>query len=30
MVSVCPVHALYGPAHVEFDPFVKPHQQSLL
>ena len=26
MGSVCPVHALYGPAPVEFDPFVKPHQ----
>ena len=26
MGSVCPVHALYGPAPVEFDPFVIPHQ----
>ena len=26
MGSVCPVHALYGPAPAEFDPFVKLHQ----
>ena len=26
MGSLCPVLALYGPAPVEFDPFVKPHQ----
>ena len=26
MGSVCPVHALYGPGPVEFDPFVKPLQ----
>ena len=30
MGSVCPIHALYGPAPVEFDPFVKPHQPSVL
>ena len=29
MGSVCPVHALYGPASVEFDPFVKPHQPCM-
>ena len=26
MGSVCPVHVLYGPAPLKFDPLVKPHQ----
>ena len=26
MGSACPVHAPYGPAPVEFGPFIKPHQ----
>ena len=29
MGSVCPVHVLYGPAPVKFDPFVKPHQPCM-
>ena len=28
MGSVCPVHALYGPAPVEFDPFVELHPRT--